>query len=169
MPEIREIACYGCGALVPSVDGPLHRYIGAAAGCWAAYGEVLARRYSGRGASDPDALLVNAYAVQHPGRPSAPAIQSVVAHLIGLYLTLEGRAGKRAMTDILAAAADGSARYHWLSPPTIPYATTIRDVRDAPDPLSEQAVTHRMATETWAAWAEYQPQIRDWAAELDLA
>jgi hypothetical protein len=33
--------CPGYEVLVPEIDGPTHRYIGASAGCWAAYGKLL--------------------------------------------------------------------------------------------------------------------------------
>jgi hypothetical protein len=36
---------FGCGALLPDVNGPTHPYLGASASCWAVYGEVLAREY----------------------------------------------------------------------------------------------------------------------------
>ena len=35
--------CLGCGAELPVFAGPVHRYMESSPGCWAAYGEVLAR------------------------------------------------------------------------------------------------------------------------------
>ena len=37
--------CSGCGAQVIKIDSPVHRYIGASAGCWAVFGEVLEKEY----------------------------------------------------------------------------------------------------------------------------
>ena len=37
--------CVGCGAVVPDIDGSTHPYIGASAGCWEIYGQVLAKEY----------------------------------------------------------------------------------------------------------------------------
>lgn len=165
--ETPLVACYGCGALVPDVNGPVHRYIGASPGCWAIHGEVLARRYADDRLSDPLLLLGNSYPVQHPGTPSPQAIRSVAIHLMGLYLSLEGKLAGRNMADVLRAAAAGRDRFVWLTPPEVRYPTTILDVRDA-GPAEFAAVLQRMAAETWATWADHQPQIRRWSAELGL-
>jgi hypothetical protein len=164
-----QTVCFGCGARVAAVDGPLHRYIGASAGCWTVHGEVLARRYADPRFADPGLLVGNSYPVQHPGLPSAQSIQSVGVHLIGLYLALECGVAGGTLYRALQAAADGSGRFHWLTPPTDAYPTTIVDVRDATDPDTAAAVEARLGAETWAAWAEYQPLVRRWAAELGLA
>ncbi len=39
------VSCFSCGALVPDIDGPVHRIVDSSAGCWAIFGEVLAREY----------------------------------------------------------------------------------------------------------------------------
>lgn len=38
--------CIGCQAEFAHIDGPTHEYMLSSPGCWAAYGEVLAREYS---------------------------------------------------------------------------------------------------------------------------
>jgi hypothetical protein len=43
--EERLIPCTGCGAMVPDIEGPTHRYIGASPGCWQIYSEMQARGY----------------------------------------------------------------------------------------------------------------------------
>src|SRR5690349_16527175 len=79
------VACVGCGAMVPDVDGPTHRYIGASPGCWQIYGELLA----GTDGIMPHRLLVDVYAAQHPGVEGKQSSQSVAAHLFVLCLVLE--------------------------------------------------------------------------------
>src|SRR5438105_15652536 len=54
------VPCVGCGALVPDIGGPTHRYIGASPGCWQAYGELLPT-------GTAHLLVVDVYAAQHPG------------------------------------------------------------------------------------------------------
>jgi len=162
------IPCYGCGALVPNEDGPTHRYIGASPGCWALYGEVLARGYGTPGFGDDDLMIINSYAVQHPGTSSPRSIQSVGAHLIGLYVVEErGYDGKRAL-EAVRIAADGSRAFHWLEPPPNRYGITILDIHRAADPAAHTAAMRVMAETTWAAWSAHQPQVRAWAAELGL-
>lgn len=40
------VACIGCGAMFADQEGPTHRYMESSPGCWAVYGEVVAREYS---------------------------------------------------------------------------------------------------------------------------
>ena len=65
--------CPGCGAAFPASDGPTHDYIGASAGCWAVYGDVLAREYSDHRFFRVHQLSVDAYSAQHPGGASRRA------------------------------------------------------------------------------------------------
>ena len=88
--EVNLRPCVGCGALVPEIEGPTHRYLGASPGCWAVYGEVLEKEYGDYLRYAPvHRLTVDAYAAQHPGVPSPQSIQSVAVHLIRLHLVLE--------------------------------------------------------------------------------
>jgi hypothetical protein len=34
-------SCVGCGAIIKVIDGPIHRYMTSAPGCWERYGELL--------------------------------------------------------------------------------------------------------------------------------
>lgn len=165
---VRLRPCYGCGALVPDVDGPTHRYIGASPGCWARYGETLARAAADARFGDPKLLILNSYAVQHPGVPGPQAIQSVVAHLIGLYAALALGYDDRRMVAVLRRAADGSASFYWLSPPAAAYPVTILDLAAATDPNAYRATAQRMAETTWQAWAAHHGPIAAWAGALGV-
>ena len=81
--------CQGCGALVPDVDGPTHRYIGASPGCWAVYGELSEKEADNFCYMRSHQMTVDTYCAQHPWTPSPQAIRSVAVHLVGLYLRLE--------------------------------------------------------------------------------
>lgn len=80
--------CPGCGVELPAFAGPVHRYMESSPSCWVAYGEVLARECSDPALMAAHRLTVDAYAVQHPGRPSPQSIQSVALHLISLCVVL---------------------------------------------------------------------------------
>src|SRR3982751_1269864 len=108
------VICPGCGASVPAFSGPTHAYYGEAPGCWALYGEVLAREYSDYRFARLHRLTVDSYAAQHPGRPEPRTIQSVAVHLIGLQLSLESAEPVRPLEPVLQAAADASAAFRWL-------------------------------------------------------
>jgi hypothetical protein len=57
--------------LVKNKPGKPHKYIGAVAGCWEIYGEILAKEYGEYGYPElTHRLTVDTYAVQHPGTPS---------------------------------------------------------------------------------------------------
>lgn len=82
--------CIGCGGSFADNDGPTHPYMLSSAGCWARYGQVLAREYG-----DPalfgavHRLTVDAYALQHPGLPGDPrANRSVWIHFAALHAIL---------------------------------------------------------------------------------
>src|SRR5689334_6930416 len=91
MRTVKSDACPGCGLVLPELDGPRHRYIGASAACWALYGEVLASIYGDESRRRLLQLVVDSYAVQHPGSPGRRAAQSVAIHLMTLCLCLEER------------------------------------------------------------------------------
>ena len=61
--------CPGCGLSLPVVEGPTHPYIGASPSCWALFGQVIAREYGAPAYMKAHQTTVDAYAVQHPGRP----------------------------------------------------------------------------------------------------
>ena len=44
--DTKMIQCFACCALVPDIDGPTHKYMLSAPGCWKLYGEILAKEYS---------------------------------------------------------------------------------------------------------------------------
>ncbi len=111
------IRCFGCGGLFPNIEGPTHRYMASSPGCWAAYGEVLARQYGNANYAGAGQLTIDAYAVQHPGRPSAQSIQSVALHLISLCLLLERGVELGTATEGIRAAAKDKRRFAWLAPP----------------------------------------------------
>ena len=96
--------------MVPAVEAPTHRYMESSPGCWAVYGEVLAREYSDPAFTGVHRHTVDAYAVQHPGKPSQQSIRSVGIHLVRLCLILERNfsddAAARAMPVISSGKGD---------------------------------------------------------------
>jgi hypothetical protein len=161
----RHVSCYGCGALVRDLPGLPHPYIGAVAGCWEVYGEILAREYGDYGYPvRPHRLTVDTYAVQHPGTPGRQSIQSVNGHLVSLYLVLErGMEGAQA-TAALARVLRHADQFTWLAPPTPNGRLTVLDVVRAADAAEHAALVEQWAREVWAAWAPHHPTIRGYVA-----
>ena len=162
-PE-KLIACIGCGAPVPDSHGPTHPYIGASPGCWAVFGEVLAKEYGEYGYPAVHRLTVDTYAVQHPGTPSRQSIQSVAVHLIGLYLALERGREPHVITEALGRAVQrGRSEFVWLEPPASQGSVTVLDIVRAGDLAEHQALVGHWARLVWAAWAAHHATVRSWA------
>lgn len=83
--------CSSCGGTFTACDGPIHDYMTSSPGCWAAYGEVLAREYENLALfAAVHRQTVDAYALQHPGDLSdRRAAQSVWVHYMALFLTMD--------------------------------------------------------------------------------
>ena len=109
--------CPGCGALFPDVAGPTHRYMESSPGCRAAYGVVFAREYGDRAYFEVHRLSADAYAVQHSGRRSQQAIQSVGFPLSRGCLFLERGLAAEDANDAMLANVKARHRFAWLAQP----------------------------------------------------
>lgn len=157
------LPCFSCGALVPNMDGPTHRYMLSSPGCWAFYGTLLARDYGEYNYPAVHRLSVDAYAVQHPGQPNKQTIQSVATHLIRLYYSLERGLSSAQVTKAIGRAAQFSDGFVWLDPPASMGRITVVDAANA-DGLEEyQRVSREWAQSAWEAWSAHHDQIRAWA------
>ena len=153
--------CPGCGGLFPERAGPTHRYMESSPGCWAAYGAFLAESYTGASIGAAGQLAVDAYAVQHPGRPSPQSIQSVAVHLMSLCLAFEAEVVPSRAIQAIRAAAGQKSRYFWLAPPASRGDVTIADLPPGPgrDPAD---FVRKWASSAWAAWGAHHAVIRSW-------
>jgi hypothetical protein len=156
------VACIGCGAAFPQRDGPTHRYMESSPGCWAAFGEVLALEYDNASYARAHRLSVDAYAVQHPGRPSPQSVQSVALHLISLCLILEQGLDFSDATDVIRQAADSKGRFTWLEPPPLRGSVTVADVLGAPTGDEHVRRVRAWASSAWFAWAAHHAVVRSW-------
>lgn len=165
---VGQVRCYGCGALVADVTWPMHRYIGASPGCWAIYAEVVGGGLLLPIRSPYGALIVDAYAAQHPGVPGPQSTQSVWVHLIALQLVLEGGWPTSQLVRIRTAVGDRFPDLPWLEPPTFLGAVTFPDLDEASEgPLDDLA--RAWVDGVWAAWAIHHDVVRTRAAELATA
>lgn len=157
------VPCMGCGGLFPKIEGPTHRYMESSPGCWAAYGEVLAREYNNPSAyAQTQRLGVDAYAVQHPGQPSAQSIQSVAVHLIRLCLLLECGLEMSRANEAMLRATEQKKDLVWLPPPPMRGAITVADVHQTMDPAEHAMRSRQWAESAWEAWTPHHSQIRQW-------
>jgi uncharacterized protein DUF5946 len=156
------MTCPGCGLVLPEHNGPRHPYIGASPACWALYGELLARQYQDYSASG-HRLTVDAYAVQHPGRPERRAIQSVGVHLIALLLAIEHGLPAAEVTRAIGRIASADPGFEWLEPPTPNGTVTVADV------LSGKSSPEDWARDVWRAWEPHHPRAEEWLSRASPA
>lgn len=156
-------ACPGCGLVVADVDAPAHRYIGASAACWALYADVLGAIYNDAERLRLLQLVVDAYAVQHPGEPGPQATQSVCIHLMTLCLCLEHGADPAEGPRLHRAMVERPV-FRWLEPPDSRGTVTVRDVAAATTLAEYEAVVRAWAADVWLAWSEHHETVREWVS-----
>jgi hypothetical protein len=159
--------CPGCGAEFPNIDGPTHRYLGASPGCWAIFEEILAKEYGEYGYPPVHRLTVDAYAAQHPGKPSKQSIKSVAVHLISLHLMLDLHYEAQRATKAISRAAQVSQEYVWLEPPASLGELSILDVYQANNVKEHTDRVHIWAHSVWRAWLPHHSTIHRWAEWRD--
>ena len=98
-----ETRCPGCGAVVPDTDGPVHKYVPSAPGCWQTFGDVQADESQRFRYPPAHRMVVDAYMAQHPGDGSDRRDrQSVFVHLVGLCAVLERDWARPYVTRLLS-------------------------------------------------------------------
>ncbi len=137
--------CPWCGGeFAPAQDGVTHAYMLSSPGCWAAYGELLAREYSDAvlfGSSHR--LTVDSYALQHPGDPGdRRAVQSFWIHGASLWLVLRMGASVTEATAALKFLAGRGL-------PPAPEARTHFAFTHA-DVLAQSVDRHQSLVRLWA-------------------
>ena len=158
--------CIGCGGRFPEIDGPVHRYMESSPGCWAAFGEVLAREYGDPTYFEVHRLAVDAYAVQHPGSPSPQSIHSVGVHLIRLCLFLEHGLSPEKANNAMLEVAKFKHHFVWLEPPASLGSITVADVVKAKTVQAHKSVVRAWAQSAWDAWSPHHDTIRTWLSAI---
>ena len=148
--------CAGCGVALETYDGPMHPYLGASAGCWALFGEVLAREFNNPVNMRVHGTTVDTYAVQHPGVPEPRSIQSVNLHLVRLGLVLEHGVPQDAATRLMTQVKRGPELI-WLEPPTPNGSVTAKDVLQQGDRHRDAVM--EWARDVWDAWALHHDHV----------
>ena len=154
--------CFSCGGNFPDIDGPVHKYMASSTGCWATYGEVLAREYSNPTFFEVHRLTVDAYAVQHPGSTDRQSIQSVGVHLIRLCLFLEHDLLPENANELMLLAGKNKKSFHYLEPPKDFGLITAKDVFNAKNELEHKELVRNWSSSVWDSWSIHHETIREW-------
>lgn len=160
-------ACFSCGARVPESDVAPPDHVHASPGCWAVYGEVLAREYQNPALMANHQLTVDAYALQHPGDGKAEraARRSVYLHLIGICAVLEQELPAYRATDLIKEVAESGIEPRWFEPPGELGEVTVDDVHVA-GPTGHLEAVERWARSAWEAWSDHHGEIRRQVQDL---
>lgn len=154
--------CFSCGGVFPDIDGPVHRYMKSSPGCWAIYGEVLAREYSDYAYAKVHRLTVDAYAAQHPGSQDRQSIQSVGVHLVRLCLFLEHGLVEERANDAMLEAGKNKHNFFYLEPPESFGSITTADIYKAQSAQVHNKFVRDWAESVWDAWSIHHDTIRQW-------
>jgi hypothetical protein len=161
---VGDVRCFGCGAVVPNVAGPVHAYMLAAPGCWALYGSLLAWRSSLSGAPGvaTSQYLIDTYAVQHATNPDRRNRQSVAVHLMSLCAALEHDIPGSRLRHLIGEWTHRD--YPLLVPRPASFAVTLAGVAATPPEARPETVC-TWAGSTWADWSAHHQQVRGWLAD----
>ena len=125
---------------------PLHEYMSAPAGCWKVFNDVLAKEYSDRDYWKVHRMTVDAYAAQHASGKDPRQTQSVVVHLLALYLTIEKKVEeakvRKTMEFIIARHEDS---FPVLDKPELNGILNVSDVVKAKDANEHQRIVNEWA------------------------
>ena len=165
--DVSLITCVGCGALVPDIEGPTHRYIGASPECWKIYSDMLGTAYSGDVPWMPHRLAVDVYAAQHPGVPGKQSSQSVAAHLFVLCLVLEHGVDPSYATRAISQFLDRhkGQGFEWVEPTASLGDLTVLEIVAVKSQVEHNLAVMKWAESVWHAWEVYHAKVRRWAED----
>src|SRR3954447_19096085 len=159
--EVRGLStCPGCGLSLPRHGGPTHAYVGASPACWSLYGQLPTSFGMTSVGETVRRLALDAYALQHPGRPEMRSVQSVAVHAMGLCVLLERGAEERRIKPVLGRRPTRKApALHWLEPPRPNGTLTVQGIRAADEPKTYAAAVEAWAADVWAAWEPHHDTV----------
>lgn len=153
--------CPDCQAPISEVDGPTHEYMGAPAGCWKIFGDVLEKEYSDREYWRVHRLTVDSYAAQHASGDDPRQLQSVTVHLIALYLSLEMKLSEdQVRITMKKFIHNNKNRFQRFEGPSFDGLLNIGDVVKARDSKEHCQLVEKWASDVWSAWHEKHDFIR---------
>jgi hypothetical protein len=165
--ESERQVCPGCGVQLLGVAGPTHPYLLSSPSCWNRYGELLAAQYASPPRMAFHQLVVDAYAVQHPGGDDPRAVQSVGIHLMTLCLFVEDGVDPSLGTTLHKRMVERPV-FQWLHPPRGAGSLTVLDVPVEGDPAVARQQALLWAVSAWRAWQVHHDTVRRWLTDSEL-
>lgn len=161
-----EIACPGCGLLMPRRPTlTMHSYYNQSAECWAVYTEVLAAEYSNAVLfGQVHQMTVDTYAVQHAGGPHPD--KSVDVHLAGLHLVLERGLRPTAVPPVLQQLAESVKEWPHFQAPSCVWELTVADIALASNAEEHAQLVRRWSASVWNGWSHEHAAIAKLVASV---
>jgi hypothetical protein len=155
------VTCPQCGAAVPDVTGPMHKYVPSAPGCWQLFGQIQADEALRFGYPRAHRVVVDAYMAQHPGDGhDRRDRQSVFVHLAGLYAVLEQHLPPAQATNVLRRVLEDRDDFPALARNDGPGELTIVHLVGARDLADYEHRALAWGRAVWRAWAQQHALIR---------
>lgn len=131
----------------------------AAPACWATFTRVLSTAFDSAPSPDVRQLVLDAYAVQHPGPESAQRAREMLGHLIGLHCALDHNMSAREIVQMIRECRKIAGTISWMAPPAQRASLTIHDVIDAQTEADHHQRVRIWATSVWKSWDEHHETI----------
>jgi hypothetical protein len=140
------------------------------AACWRGYGELLAVQYSDPQRMRFHQVIVDAYAVQHPGDEDPRAVQSVAIHLMTLALFLDRGVDPVHGTQLHKQMVTRPT-FHRLqrTGPSPEPMLTFQHVPLSGDPDLARERAYEWARSAWTSWEPHQEVVHRWLATSGLS
>ena len=147
--------CPWCGVKTEKIDGPTHRYMASTPGCWALFGQVLAREYENVLYWRAHELTVDAYALQHPGTESRQTINSINIHLASLYSYFVLGTAIADLAKVKKRMSGKKIEFNWLEPPEDLSGRNVADILAASSPDEHFEGVERWARFVFERWKRH--------------
>jgi len=130
-------------------------------GCWKLFGQILEKEYSNHEYMVNHRITVDAFAVQHYGKPSPQAIQSVNLHLASMYVIYVRGFDVKLADNGLTTLAKYKSELFWLDPPNDVGEITVADVLKAQTADDHSKLVYNWGKSIWDAWAVHHQTIQN--------
>ena len=146
---------------MPDIDGPVHKYVPSAPGCWMTFGELQADEALRFGYPPDHRVVVDSYVAQHPGDGSdLRDRRSVFVHLAGLCAVLEHGMHPPYATRLLGRVIRQHDDFPVLERAKGPGQLTVLHMLDAADLADYERRARDWAAATWDSWSAQHELIR---------
>jgi len=153
--------CFSCQAEIPDIGGLVHRYMDSSPGCWKLFGQILEKEYSNPDYMVNHRITVDAFAVQHYGKPSPQAIHSVNLHLASMYLIYDRGFDVKLADKGLTILAKYKSELFWLDPPENVGEITVADILKVHTSDEHCKLVFDWGKSIWDAWEVHHQTIQN--------